>query len=415
MDAQSARPDSGRKITCADGRLRVPDRPVVLFLEGDGIGPDIWRASRRVFDAAVEKAYGGSRAIEWKEIYAGEKAVRVYGEGRVLPEETLAAIHEFRVAIKGPLATPVSGGIRSINVALRRNLDLYACVRPVRWYEGVPTPMREPGKLDVVIFRENTEDVYAGIEWPAGSAEAESLIEALAGLGHRLAAGATGIGVKPVSRGASRRLVRRAIRHAIDRALPVVTLVHKGNIQKFTEGAFRTWGYELAAEEFAGEVVTEQQLARDHGGVLPAGKVLLNDRIADDMFQQVLLYPERYRVLATTNLNGDYLSDACAAQVGGLGMAPGVNLSDECRIYEATHGTAPDLAGKDAANPGSLLLSGVMMLRDFGWDEAAESIERGLRAAIGEGLVTRDLARLSPGATEQTTSGFAACVVARLG
>jgi isocitrate dehydrogenase len=392
-------------------RLEVPDRPVVPFIEGDGTGPDIWRATRRVLDGAVARVYGGRRAIAWVEVLAGEKAKAATGEW--LPAATLAAIRDYRVAIKGPLTTPVGGGIRSLNVALRQALDLYACVRPVRYYPGTPSPVRRPEAVDMVIFRENVEDVYAGIEWPAGSAEARRLIELLAALGKPVRADSA-IGIKPVSETGSKRLVRKALRHALARGRRHLTLVHKGNIMKFTEGAFKEWGYEVARQEFGEHTVVEHELAA--GEPPPAGKVVVGDRIADSMFQQALLRPEEYEVLATTNLNGDYLSDALAAQVGGLGMAPGSNEGDGLAVFEATHGTAPKYAGQDKVNPGSLLLSGVMMLRWLGWEEAAAAVEGGLARTISQRRVTYDLERLMPGqgATLLRTSEFASAILDNL-
>jgi isocitrate dehydrogenase len=407
-----APPDDGQRIEWRDGRRAVPERPIVPFIEGDGTGPDIWRATRRVLDAAVRSAYGGERAIAWMEVLAGEKAHRETGEW--LPAATLEAIQRYRAGIKGPLTTPVGGGIRSLNVALRQALDLYACVRPVRYYPGVPSPVREPEKVDMVIFRENTEDVYAGIEWRAGSPEAERLIAFLEReLGQRVRPG-SGVGVKPVSAFGSKRLVRKALEHALDAGRTDLTLVHKGNIMKFTEGAFKEWGYELAREEFGERTVTEEELWQRHGGRLPAGQVLVKDRIADAMFQQVLLRPAEYQVLATTNLNGDYLSDALAAQVGGLGMAPGSNEGDGYAVFEATHGTAPKYAGQDKVNPGSLILSGVMLLRWLGWKEAGEAVERALAATIVQKRVTYDLERQMAGATLLKTSEFAEAIVGNL-
>ncbi|MBU1636509.1 isocitrate dehydrogenase (NADP(+)), partial [bacterium] len=345
-------PAIGTHISVEDGRLIVPNDPILPFIEGDGTGRDIWRASRRVFDAAVEKAYNGERHVEWFEIFAGEKALKVYGDNVWLPEDTLTAIKEFIVAIKGPLTTPVGGGIRSLNVAMRQRLDLYACVRPVRWFEGVPAPVKEPGKLNVIIFRENTEDVYMGIEWKAESADARKVLSFLRNEMGKEIRSDSGIGVKPISKTASQKIVRKAIQWAIDRELTSVTIVHKGNIQKFTEGAFREWAYELATTEFRDKVVTEQELWDTFDGNLPEGKILIKDRIADAMFQQLLLRPDEYEVIVTSNLNGDYLSDACAAQVGGLGLAPGANISDHYALFEATHGTAPKYADKDVINPG---------------------------------------------------------------
>ena len=394
-------------VARAGGGLQVPDRPIVPFVEGDGIGPDIWAATRRVVDAAVAKAYGDARAIAWMEVFAGEKAHERTGEW--LPQETLDAFTRFRVAIKGPLTTPVGGGIRSLNVTIRQVLDLYSCVRPVRWIPGVPSPVRRPGDLDVVIFRENTEDVYAGLEWEAGTPEAERLRAFLAdNLGAQVRDG-SGIGVKPVSEFGAKRHVAAAIRYALARGRESVTLVHKGNIMKFTEGAFRDWGYEVAREEFADDTVPEARLGE---GEERAGRVVIGDRIADAMFQQALLRPSEYSVLATPNLNGDYLSDACAAQVGGLGMAPGANIGDEVAVFEATHGTAPKYAGQNKVNPGSLILSAAMMLEHLGWDEAARAVNRGLERAVRARRVTYDLARQMDGAEEVSTSRFGEAVAA---
>jgi len=400
---------TGTSITWKDGVYQVPDDPIIPFIEGDGIGPDIWRASQRVFDAAVQKAFGGKRTIVWKEVAAGEKAYKETGEW--LPKATLEAITKHRIAIKGPLTTPVGGGIRSLNVALRQLLDLYACVRPVRYFQGVPSPVREPGKLNVVIFRENIEDVYSGIEYRAGTPEADKVRAFLVeSMGAKIREH-SGIGIKPMSAFGSKRLVAKAIRYALDRKRPSVTLVHKGNIMKFTEGAFRDWGYEVAKEQFADRTVTEADL----GSGSPGGKVIVKDRIADSMFQQVLLRPDEYAVLATPNLNGDYLSDACAAQVGGLGMAPGANMGDGYAVFEATHGTAPKYAGQDKVNPSSVILSGVMMLEELGWGVAGELITRGIEGAIAAKTVTYDLARQMPGATEVKSSGFADAIIKHMG
>ncbi|MEW6777226.1 MAG: isocitrate dehydrogenase (NADP(+)) [Bdellovibrionota bacterium] len=396
------------------GLLEVPDDPIIPFIEGDGTGPDIWQASQPVFDAAVQKAYAGKRKIHWLEIYAGEKATKLYGKDVWLPEETLQAIEKYVVAIKGPLTTPVGGGIRSLNVTLRQRLDLYTCIRPVRYFQGTPSPVREPEKVNFVIFRENTEDVYAGIEYKAGTKEAGKLIKFL---GKKLGADIrkdSGVGIKPMSKFGSQRLVRRAIRYAIDKKLPSVTLVHKGNIMKFTEGAFRDWGYELAKKEFKNEVVTEDDVYEKHGGKVPAGKILLKDRIADSMFQQILLRPDEYSVIATPNLNGDYLSDAAAAQVGGLGMAPGGNIGDKAALFEATHGTAPKYAGQDKVNPGSVILSGASMLEHMGWDEAAELVYKGLAKAIANKTVTYDLERLIPGAKLLKCSEFGQAIIGNM-
>jgi isocitrate dehydrogenase len=401
----------GESVTFEDGVLRIPDHPIVPFIEGDGIGPDIWAATRTVVDAAVAKAYGGSKSISWLEIYAGEKAKEKTGEW--LPEATFEAIRKYRVAIKGPLTTPVGGGFRSLNVTLRQVLDLYACIRPVRYYQGVPSPVREPEKVDVVLFRENTEDVYSGIEWQEGTPEAAKVIAFLASMGKEVRSD-SGIGIKPISVTGSKRLVRKALEYAIREGRSSVTLVHKGNIMKFTEGGFRDWGYELAVEDFGDETLSEAALWDDHGGKMPAGKVLVKDRIADAMFQQVLLRPDEYEVVATTNLNGDYLSDALAAQVGGLGMAPGSNEGDGLALFEATHGTAPKYAGQDKVNPGSLILSAVMMLRWLGWGEAANSVESALAKTIQQKRVTYDLERQMEGATLLKTSEFAAAIVENL-
>jgi len=396
----------GDRIDFTDGRWVVPDRPVIPFIEGDGTGPDIWRASRRVFDAVVEKVSGGKRRVEWLEVLAGEKAFKQTGNW--LPEETLDTIRRHRVAIKGPLTTPVGGGIRSLNVALRQLLDLYACIRPVRYFAGVPSPMREPEKLDVVIYRENTEDVYTGVEYAAGSPEATRLLAFLRDqFGAKIRDGSA-LGIKPMSRFGTQRLVAKAIEYAIKARRASVTLVHKGNIMKFTEGAFREWGYEVAREKFDGQTISESEAGKGKG---EKGKVVIKDRIADSMFQQVLLRPEEYAVIATPNLNGDYLSDACVAQIGGLGMAPGGNVGDGFAVFEATHGTAPKYAGLDKVNPGAVVLSGAMMFEELGWSDAAEAIVRGLSGAIAARRVTYDLARQMPGATEVSTSQFAECVI----
>ncbi len=402
-------PADGEKITGDASRPVVPDRPIVPFIEGDGIGPDIWAATRHVVDAAVAKAFDGARGIAWMEVYAGEKADQVAGEW--LPRETLDALTEFRVAIKGPLTTPVGGGIRSLNVTLRQVLDLYSCIRPVRWIPGVPSPVKEPHKVDMVVFRENTEDVYAGIEWASGTPEAEAVRQFL---GDRMGASireASGIGIKPISPFGTKRHVAAAIRHALARGRDSVTLMHKGNIMKFTEGSFRDWGYEVAAERFPDSTVPESRLWE---GEEANGRVVIKDRIADSMFQQVLLRPDEYSVVATPNLNGDYLSDACAAQVGGLGMAPGANVGDSVALFEATHGTAPKYAGLNRVNPGSLILSAAMMLEHLGWDEAARAIDRGLEGAVAAGRVTYDLERQMEGATRVSTSEFAETIVGHM-
>ncbi len=395
---------SGSKIKIDNGNLLVPDDPVIPFIEGDGTGPDIWRASVKVFDKAVEKAYGGKKRIAWQEVLAGEKAFKAVGEW--LPQSTLKAVKDCGVAIKGPLTTPVGGGIRSINVTLRQELDLYACVRPVRYFKGVPCPVKEPEKLNVVIFRENTEDVYAGIEWKQGTPEASKVIEFLQTQMGKNVKPDSGIGIKPMSVSGSKRLVKKAIQYALAKGRKSVTLVHKGNIMKFTEGAFREWGYELARQEFGAKTVSWDQVEKDLGGKVPADKLLIKDIIADSMFQQVLLRPSEYEVIATPNLNGDYLSDACAAQVGGLGMAPGANIGDQAAVFEATHGTAPKYAGQDKVNPCSLILSGCMMLEHLGWDQAAQLIVKGIEGAIQNKTVTYDLARNMPGAREISCSQF---------
>jgi len=402
------------KITInPDSTLNVPDQPIIPFIEGDGIGPDIWAATRKVIDAAVEKCYGSGRKIHWLEIYAGEKAKAKTGEW--LPKATLDAITEHVVAIKGPLTTPVGEGIRSLNVTLRQELDLYACVRPVRYYKGVVSPVKTPEKVDMVVFRENTEDVYAGVEWPSGSPEAAKVIGFLnQELGENIRED-SGIGIKPISPFGTKRLVRKAIQYAIAQNRPSVTLVHKGNIMKFTEGAFRNWGYELAREEFAGKVISEDEVWEKHGGKPPQGMVVIKDRIADAMFQQILLRPDEYSVLAMPNLNGDYMSDALAAQVGGLGMAPGANIGDGYALFEATHGTAPKYAGQDKVNPGSLLLSAVMMLEYLGWNEAVALVQQALETTIQNKTVTYDLARQMEGATELKCSEFGQAIIDNMG
>jgi len=457
-------PAGGHAIGYSGGELQVPDAPVIPFIEGDGTGRDIWRASRRVFDAAVERAYGGKRHVAWFEVFAGEKAFNIFKEW--LPNDTVDAIRDFRVAIKGPLTTPVGGGIRSLNVALRQILDLYSCERPVRYYAGVPSPVRQPEKMDIVIFRENTEDVYIGIEWKSGTADAKKLLEFL---NHDMLKDGikqirwdSGVGIKPISPTGTKRLVRRAIKFALVNKRPSVTLVHKGNIQKFTEGAFRDWGYDLAREEFRAQTITEreswiidnldknaqlsveenaalvepglEQATEDfkktiyaevkhtidtiystHGKGQWKKKLLINDRIADSVFQQVLLRADEYSVLATSNLNGDYLSDACAAQVGGLGMAPGSNIGDGFGVFEATHGTAPKYADKDVINPSSVMLSGAMMFDFLGWSEAAKLIEDGIAKTIQQKRVTYDLERLMPGATKVGTAAFASAIIENMG
>ncbi|HKR65346.1 MAG TPA: isocitrate dehydrogenase (NADP(+)) [Thermoanaerobaculia bacterium] len=406
-----AEPTSGTRIGYENNRLVVPDDPIVPYIEGDGTGPDIWRATRVVLDGAVEKAYGGKRRIHWHEVFAGEKAFAQFGE--YLPQETLDHLSTYRVSIKGPLATPVGGGIRSLNVTLRQVLDLYACVRPVRYFDGVPSPVRHPDKVDMVIFRENTEDVYAGIEWPAGSELSNQVIGFLNTMERRTTGKIrenSAIGIKPMSEFGSKRLVRKAIEYAIAAKRDSVTLVHKGNIMKFTEGAFKDWGYQIARDEFGDVTIPESEVSGSANG-----KIVIKDRIADSMFQQVLLRPAEYSVIATTNLNGDYLSDALAAQVGGLGMAPGSNESDEVAIFEATHGTAPKYANQDVINPGSLILSGVMLLRHLKWFEAADAVERGVARTIQQKKVTYDLERQMEGATKLKTSEFAQAIVENLG
>ncbi|MBI3646832.1 MAG: NADP-dependent isocitrate dehydrogenase [Acidobacteriales bacterium] len=457
-------PADGQQIEYSDGKYRVPDHPIIPFIEGDGTGRDIWKASVRVFNAAVEKAYGGKRAVAWYEVFAGEKAKARFQNW--LPDDTVSAIREFRVAIKGPLTTPVGGGIRSLNVALRQILDLYCCVRPVKYYRGVPSPVKHPERMNVVIFRENTEDVYAGIEWEQGTPEAARLIEflnkeMLKG-GKKQVRLDSGVGIKPISVTGTKRLVRRAIQHALESRRKSVTLMHKGNIQKFTEGAFRKWGYELATEEFRDQVVTEREswildnkdknpnlTAEQNANLVEPGlefatddfrqslykevqdcldsiyathgkgawkkKLMINDRIADSIFQQVVTRADEYSVLATPNLNGDYISDACAAQVGGLGIAPGANIGDGYAIFEATHGTAPKYADKDVINPGSVMLSGVMMFRFLGWTEAADLIEQSLERTIEQKKVTYDFERLMEGATKVKTSEFADHIIENMG
>jgi isocitrate dehydrogenase len=458
-----ALPEGGEAIQYASGKYQIPDHPIIPFIEGDGTGRDIWRASQRVFDAAVEKAYGGKRQVKWFEIYAGEKAFREFRTW--LPDDSVKAATDFRVSIKGPLTTPVGGGIRSLNVALRQIMDLYACVRPVKYYTGVPSPVKRPEKLDVVIFRENTEDVYAGIEFKQGTAEAQKLIsflndDMLKG-GKKKIRTDSGVGIKPISITGTKRLVRYAIRHALATGRKTVTLVHKGNIQKFTEGAFREWGYEVAVDEFRNDVVTEREswilgnveanpgltveqnaaliepglefasedfrkelyaevkgvldtIGATHGNGQWKKKVLINDRIADSIFQQVIIRPEEYSILACPNLNGDYISDACAAQVGGLGIAPGANIGDGYAVFEATHGTAPKYADKDVINPGSVMLSGVMMFEFLGWHEAARLIESSMEKTIQQKFVTYDFERQMQGATKVKTSEFATHMIANM-
>jgi isocitrate dehydrogenase len=405
-------PAGGAKITVKDAKLNVPDNPILPFIEGDGTGPDIWKASVRVFDAAIAKAYGGKKRAHWMEVLAGEKAFNATGEW--MPAASLDAFREYIVGIKGPLTTPVGGGIRSLNVALRQELDLYACVRPVRWFQGVECPVRKPENLNVVIFRENIEDVYSGIEWKAGSPEANRLIAIInSEMGKKIRPG-SGIGIKPISEFGTKRLVRRAIEFALAKGRRNVTLVHKGNIMKFTEGAFKEWGYQVAVEEYRDKVVTWDEVVKQHHGKTPAGKLLIQDVIADNMFQQLLIKPQDYDVIASPNLNGDYLSDACAAQVGGLGMAPGANIGDNAAVFEATHGTAPKYANLDKINPSSVILSGVMMFEHMGWGEVAESILAAIDKTIGQKLVTYDLARGMEGAQELKCSEYADAVIKNL-
>ena len=455
-----ALPKDGAPITFGGGALQIPDNPIIPYIEGDGTGRDIWAASVRVFDGAIERAYGGKRKIQWYEVFAGEKAFSKFGDW--LPQPTVDAIRDLHIAIKGPLTTPVGGGIRSLNVTLRQVLDLYGCIRPVRYYQGVPSPVKQPEQLNVIIFRENTEDVYIGIEWREGTSEVKKLIDFL---NNDMLKGTkkhvredSGVGIKPISIFGTKRLVRMAIRDALQKKRRSVTLVHKGNIQKFTEGAFREWGYDLAREEFREDIVTEREswildnkdknpnlsieanaamvepglefapekfrqeiygevkqaldsIGKTHGNGAWKKKLMVNDRIADSIFQQVITRPAEYDVLATPNLNGDYLSDACAAQVGGLGIAPGANVGDQHAIFEATHGTAPKYADKDVINPGSVILSGVMMLDYMGWSEAARMIETSLEATIAQKKVTYDFERLLPGATKVKTSEFAGFIL----
>jgi isocitrate dehydrogenase len=408
-------PTQGDKIKFVDGKMIVTDNPILLYIEGDGIGYDIMQASLRIWDAAVEKAYNGKRKVSWMEVYCGEKAAGLY-DGNYMPEETFDALNEFKVGIKGPLTTPVGGGFRSLNVTLRQVLDLYQCIRPVRYYDGVPSPLKNPEEVDVVIFRENTEDIYAGIEFEAGTAEQKKLEKFL-----REEMGAdgffenSGLGIKPVSEFGSKRLIRAAIKYAIERKRKSVTLVHKGNIQKFTEGAFQKWGYELAKAEFPNEIISWADVEKNHGGKTPEGKILIQDTIADIMFQKMLLRPSEHDVIATTNLNGDYLSDAIAAEVGGVGIAPGANVGDEVALFEATHGTAPKYTNLDKVNPGSLLFSGVMMLEHIAWFEAADLITKAYEKTIAEKVVTYDFARQMDGAKEVKTSEFATRIIENMG
>jgi isocitrate dehydrogenase len=405
-------PTQGQKIDIKDGRLVVPNQPIIPFIEGDGTGPDIWRASQRIFDAAVTKAYGATRKIVWFEVFAGEKSFNAFKSW--LPDDTLRAFQHYIVGIKGPLTTPIGGGFRSLNVTLRQLLDLYTCIRPIRYFENVPSPVKRPEMVDMVIFRENSEDIYLGFEWPSGSAEANKLIDFVKNEFKWKIREGSAVGLKPMSPFGTKRLVRKAIQYAIDHKRKSVTFVHKGNIMKYTEGAFATWGYELGREEFGDRTISWQDVAEKHGGKTPAGKILLQDYIADVTFQHVLTRPQDFSVIATGNLNGDYLSDAIAAQVGGIGMAPGANMSDFHAIFEATHGTAPKYANQDKVNPGSLTLSGVMMLEYMGWQEAADKIVKGMEKTFQQKIVTYDLARLMPGAKEVKTSEFATAVIDNL-
>lgn len=398
-------PSQGQKITIQpNGKIQVPDQPIINFIEGDGTGPDIWKASVAVLDAAVAKSYGGKRKIHWCEIYAGQKATQVYN-GEWFPEETLKAMKEFVVSIKGPLETPVGKGIRSLNVAIRKEMDLYGCVRPVKYYAGVPAPVKEPEKVNMMIFRENTEDVYAGVEFAAGTPEANEFIALAKKFGKTIRENSA-IGIKPMSEMGCKRLVRMALEYAVENKRKSVTLVHKGNIMKFTEGAFKDWGYDVAKEEFGHITITEDEVYKNHGGKAPSGKIVVKDRIADNMFQQCLLRPDEYDVVALPNLNGDYISDALAAQIGGLGIAPGGNIGRGYAVFEATHGTAPKYAGQDKVNPGSVILSGAMLLEYLGWSEAANLIEKGIQKAILSKRVTYDFHRQMEGATLLKCSEF---------
>ena len=403
-------PSDGTKITVnSDGTYNIPDNPIVTFIEGDGIGPDLWAASVRVFDSAVEKAFSGSKKISWAEVYAGEKAVEITKEW--LPQETTDVISEYLISIKGPLTTPVGGGIRSLNVALRQIMDLYACVRPVRWINGTPSPVKSPEKMDVVLFRENTEDVYSGVEYESGTDEANEVIEFLQKKLNANVRDLSGIGIKPISAFGTKRLVKKAVQYAIDNNRKSVTLVHKGNIMKFTEGAFKDWGYELAKDEFPEQTISEDELWDKYDGKAPEGKIVINDRIADNMLQQILTRTDEYDVLALPNLNGDYMSDACAAQIGGLGLAPGANIGDEIALFEATHGTAPKYAGQDKVNPGSVILSGVMMFEHMGWRNVAELIVKALEKTVLDKDVTYDLHRQIEGANLLKCSEFGDAII----
>ena len=403
-------PSDGAKITVNnDGTYNIPDNPIVTVIEGDGIGPDLWAASVRVFDAAVEKAFKGSKKISWAEVYAGEKAVEITKEW--LPQETTDVISEYLISIKGPLTTPVGGGIRSLNVALRQIMDLYACVRPVRWINGTPSPVKNPEKMDVVLFRENTEDVYSGVEYESGTDEANEVIEFLQKKLNANVRDLSGIGIKPISAFGTKRLVKKAVQYAIDNNRKSVTLVHKGNIMKFTEGAFKDWGYELAKDEFPEQTISEDELWDKYDGKAPEGKIVINDRIADNMLQQILTRTDEYDVLALPNLNGDYMSDACAAQIGGLGLAPGANIGDEIALFEATHGTAPKYAGQDKVNPGSVILSGVMMFEHMGWRNVSELIVKALEKTVLDKDVTYDLHRQIEGANLLKCSEFGDAII----
>lgn len=406
-------PEWGKPIKFSDGKYQVPDQPIIPFIEGDGIGPDIWRASQKVFDAAVAKAYNGQRKIAWTEIYAGEKARDLYQEW--LPKESLDAIRQYYIAIKGPLTTPVGGGFRSLNVAIRQILNLYACIRPVKYYKGVPSPVKNPERMDVVVFRENTEDVYSGIEYRQGTPEVKKLIDFLKSEFGAEVREDSGIGIKPISITGSKQLVRKAIDYTLANNRRNLTLMHKGNIMKFTEGAFKEWGYELAAQEYSDRMISEDALWEKHDGKVPAGKTVIKDRIADNMLQQILTRTDEYDVIATPNLNGDYISDACAAQVGGLGMAPGANVGDELGVFEATHGTAPKYAGQDKVNPSSVILSGVLMLQYLQWGEAGDLIEKAIEKAILQQRVTYDLARQMEGNVKPLkTSQYADAIIDNL-
>jgi len=406
-------PDEGEKIEIVKDKLQVPENPIIPVIEGDGVGRDILKASRRVLDASVQKAFDGKRKIVWFDVYAGEKAQAKYGE--LLPQDTLKAIKHYIVALKGPLTTPIGGGFRSLNVTLRQVLNLYACVRPLRYFEGVPSPVKHPENMKIIIFRENTEDVYAGIEWQKGTKEVKKVISWLNKTMKTKIRTDSGIGIKPISVTGTKRLVRKAIRYAIENNRKSVTLVHKGNIMKYTEGAFREWGYDVALKEFRDKVITESELEKNYNWQVPSGKIVIKDRIADSMFQQILTRADEYEVVATPNLNGDYLSDACAAQIGGLGMAPGANIGDFVALFEATHGTAPKYTDKDMINPTSVILSGCMMLEYMGWREAAELIYKGIQETIRQKRVTYDLERLMEGATKVKTSEFGTAIIENMG